>query len=303
MGVQRFANKADRLEERTAALGTGCAALVLFIVATLCSYCAGRRHRRYALKRHCCQTGLLIASWLMFGLTFINALIILVLAFDEDTKINPELVCTALGGSAVAWALMFTASELARRKGPRPRRFSKFSTVSAVFFALALMLGVACAMKTYEAYNGPSAGSFVYEMKENIIQMAGERYGEENVQHLADRAEDIVNEHLQVRNVALGTGCAALIQFAIATLCSFYAGMRHRAHAKQRGQREHCCQAGFLIASWIVFALSFVNALLILVLAFDEASVIKPELVWTALIGSTVAWMLMFGYSEMARRT
>ena len=101
--------------------------------------------------------------------------------------------------------------------------------------------------------------------------------------------------------MVLGTGAATLILFATTTLTSFAAGVRHRRGAKKRGMRPHYCQVGLLIAAWILFGLT--AALLIFALAFNEGTVIQPELVWTALLGSTVAWLLMFGYSEMARQT
>mmetsp|Transcript_2669 Transcript_2669/g.4757 ORF Transcript_2669/g.4757 Transcript_2669/m.4757 type:complete len:299 (-) Transcript_2669:218-1114(-) len=150
-----------------------------------------------------------------------------------------------------------------------PQQFSKFSIVSIIVFALALIFGIACVCKTYEAYDGRIAG-------------------------LPNDHEDYVVD----RTVAVGTGGASVLSFTISTLCSFYAGMKHKAKAK----REHCCQAGFVIASWIIFCLTFINALIILVLAFDEENIIYPEVVWSALVGSILSWMLMFGYSEMARR-
>lgn len=165
--------------------------------------------------------------------------------------------------------------------GGAPQNFSKFSIVSIVIFTLALVFGIACVMKAYEAFDGRAIGFF--RLVDQVVTDAAT--------DAAQRDED--------RTVALATGCASLSMFTIATLCSFYAGMRHRSKAKG----EHSCQGGFLIASWIVFALTFVNAVIILVLAFDKKTVIYPELVWTAMIGSVVAWMLMFGHSEMARRT
>jgi hypothetical protein len=59
---------------------------------------------------------------------------------------------------------------------------------------------------------------------------------------------------------------------------------------------------GFLIAACVIFCLTFINELIVLVLAFNVDQVIYPEVVWSALIGSILSWMLMFGYSEMARR-
>lgn len=73
--------------------------------------------------------------------------------------------------------------------------------------------------------------------------------------------------------MAPASGVASLSMFTITTLCSFYAGMRDLS----RAEAEHCCQASFLVASWIVFALTFSNALIVLVMAFDKDMVIYPE--------------------------
>ncbi len=101
------------------------------------------------------------------------------------------------------------------------------------------------------------------------------------------------------RTVTMATGVASQLCLTIATLCSFYAGMRHASRGKGKGGS---CRAGFLITSWIVFALTFINVLIVLVLAFNKENIIYPKVVWSALIGSILAWMLMFGYAEMARR-
>lgn len=99
----------------------------------------------------------------------------------------------------------------------------------------------------------------------------------------------------------MGTGAAATLCFTIAILCSFYAGIRHKT--KSKAKKEHTCLSAFVLAGWIIFSLTFILELICLVLAFDEDVPIYPEMVWTALIGSIVAWMLMFGYSELARRS
>ena len=143
--------------------------------------------------------------------------------------------------------------------------------MSIIVFFLALVFGLACVFKTYEAYDWRMAG-------------------------LDPEDED----YAVARAVAVGCGGAATLCFVIATLCSFYAGMRHKS--KSRGNKKHCCLGGLVIAGWILFCLCFINALIILVLAFDDENVIYPEVVWTALIGSVLSWMMMFGYSEMARR-
>jgi hypothetical protein len=139
-----------------------------------------------------------------------------------------------------------------------------------IMFFLALVFGIVCVFKSYEAFDLREAG--------------------------ADTDDE---EYAVSRTIALGTGAASTICFTIAILGAFYAGMRHKS--KSNG-KAHCCMGGFLIAACIIFCLTFINGLIILVLAFDIENVIYPEVVWSALIGSILSWMLMFGYSEMARR-
>jgi len=75
--------------------------------------------------------------------------------------------------------------------------------------------------------------------------------------------------------------------------------MRHKSKGSGKG---HVCLGGLVIAAWIIFCLTFITNLIILIMAFDGETPIYPEVVWSALIGSMLSWMLMFGYSEMARR-
>ena len=57
-----------------------------------------------------------------------------------------------------------------------------------------------------------------------------------------------------------------------------------------------------LIAN-IIYCLVFITNLIILVLAFDpKHDVIYPEVILLGYTGNVLAWMLMFGYSEMARK-
>jgi hypothetical protein len=72
--------------------------------------------------------------------------------------------------------------------------------------------------------------------------------------------------------------------------------------SKSDGRKGHCCMGGFLMAGGVIFCLVFIIDLIVLVLAFDSENAIYPEIIWSALIGSILSWMLMFGYSEMARR-
>ena len=151
-----------------------------------------------------------------------------------------------------------------------PQKFSKFSITSVVLFALGLMFGVACVVKTYETEE---------------LRFEGVDYESE--------------EFIVTRTVAMGTGGAGTLCMTIATLCSFYAGMRHKSKGEGKG---HVCIGGLVIAAWIIFCLTFCTNLIILIIAFDHEQPIYPEVVWAALIGSILSWMFMFGYSEISRR-
>lgn len=150
-----------------------------------------------------------------------------------------------------------------------PQRFSKFSIASVIIFALALIFGVVCCIKAYEADEFPP------EM------IGGEQYEE-------------------VRIVCVGTGATATLCFSISTLLSFYAGMVHRA--KSQSKKSHCLVSGLVLSGWIIFCMTFMLDLICLVLAFDPDNLLDPAPVWTALIGSILNWMLMFSYSELTRR-
>ena len=138
-------------------------------------------------------------------------------------------------------------------------------------FVLGLIFGVACVVGTYNAEDLRTSG-------------------------LDDTTHD---EFTITRTVALGTGDAGTLCFTLASLTAFYAGMRHKSKGSGKG---HVCLGGLVIAAWIIFCLTFITNLIILIMAFDGETPIYPEVVWSALIGSMLSWMLMFGYSEMARR-
>jgi len=162
-----------------------------------------------------------------------------------------------------------------------PQQFSKFSIVSIIVFALALISGATAIIQTYMAHDELAEG------------LDSSKYFE-----VIEIPNDENEEYMVHRTMALGMGFASVMCFTIATLCSFYAGTRHRAKA----EKEHCCEAGFLIASWIIFSLTFVMDLIILAMAWNEENLIYPEAVNVGFIGSALSWMFMFGYSEMARR-
>ena len=113
-GQDQFENE-EYTTARTVALGMGAVSTLCFTIATLCSFYAGLRHKMKNGAKHCCLDGLLISGWVIFCLTFITNLIILVLAFDAENIIYPEVVLVAFMGSLLSWFLMFGYSEMARR--------------------------------------------------------------------------------------------------------------------------------------------------------------------------------------------
>jgi ABC-type Fe3+ transport system permease subunit len=102
---------------RNTALGTGASAVVCFSLAFLLVFWSGMQ---YKMKRKVvpgfCMTGLFISGWIVFALTFLIDVVVLVLAFDEDNVVYPEVVWAAFIGNVAAWLLMMTHSELARRR-------------------------------------------------------------------------------------------------------------------------------------------------------------------------------------------
>ncbi|KAL7535121.1 hypothetical protein ACHAXR_006285 [Thalassiosira sp. AJA248-18] len=169
-----------------------------------------------------------------------------------------------------------------KKASSEPQAFSKFSIASLCLTAISLMLGTGCILKTYEAHDEREDG------------MELEIEDEQNT------------DYLYTRNVALGMGAASTLCFTIATLCSFYAGIRHNNNSLRLGivkkKSKYCCLAGFAIAGWVLFCLTFIADLTLVLLTLDETNVIKPELVFGACFGSLLSWLLMFAYSEMARR-
>lgn len=163
--------------------------------------------------------------------------------------------------------------------------FHPVSLVSVIFFIIASILGFICVAKIYDVFES----SF-----DN-----GNGYNEEEDDK--DLDEHILDYLVVHRTVALGMGAASILMFSIAFLLSFYAGMRYRLNNKKSKKRKNCCLGGLLIAAWILFCLTFINGLIILVLAFDEEARIYPEVALSAVMGNMAAWMCMFGYSQLAR--
>ena len=150
---------------------------------------------------------------------------------------------------------------------------SPMATASIALFVLSLILGVVCVASTNTANNCSGCDY--------------EKHG----------------------NTARGSGGSAIVLFAVATPLAFCAGRSYLNYKSQQQpyvKREsgNCCACpfGMAIAGWIIFAINILNAIAILVISFDENSETSAGLVISAVIGNTLAWSLMFAYSEMARK-
>lgn len=170
---------------------------------------------------------------------------------------------------------------------PPPQKFSKFSIVSVIFFFLALVFGMTC---LWQAYGTADLREYLWDEND-----AREANGQEPIP-----IEDDIDYQMD-RTVTVGLGATSTFCFLVATICSVYAGTKHKSKSKSKDV-EHCCVGGLAIGGWIFFCLTFILNLILLVVAFDDKQPVYPEAIWTALIGSMVSWMLMFGHSEMIRR-
>ncbi len=153
-----------------------------------------------------------------------------------------------------------------------PRSFSSILLVSIIFVLIGSLLGFICVGKVYD----------VFEHSMN---------------------SDYVSDYFVVnRQVALGIGAFATLCYCIAFMLAFYAGMKYKIKSKKK-EKKQCCRDGLLIAAWVIFCLTSVNNLIILILAFDEEARIYPEVALCAVIGSIVAWLCVFGWAELTRRS
>lgn len=173
--------------------------------------------------------------------------------------------------------------------------FHPISFVSVIFFVIASILGFICVAKIYDVFESSMYANTTDNNNSNYYYYADE-------QELDEHMLDYLVVH---RTVALGMGAASILMFSIAFLLSFYAGMRYRlkSNKKKKSKPKNCCLGGLLIAAWILFCLTFINGLIILVLAFDEEARIYPEVALSAVIGNMASWICMFGYSQLARRS
>lgn len=101
---------------RNIALGSGAASVSVFSLSFLLIFWSGMQ---YKLKRKvvssCCMTVFLIGAWIVFAFSFVVDVVVLVLAFDVDNVVYPEIVWAAFLGHAVGWLLMLVNEEMARR--------------------------------------------------------------------------------------------------------------------------------------------------------------------------------------------
>mmetsp|Transcript_7070 Transcript_7070/g.14944 ORF Transcript_7070/g.14944 Transcript_7070/m.14944 type:complete len:319 (-) Transcript_7070:161-1117(-) len=158
-----------------------------------------------------------------------------------------------------------------------PSKFAHSSIASVVLFILAFVFGTVAVTQTYDAFESTSEGRYI---------------------DLEGLLEDPI--YITNRTYALAAGCGSTFSFTVASLLSFYTGLVHR---NKRGRKEmSCCQSFSLVGGWLLFGVTFVFDMIIIVLAFDQENIIYPETVWAALIMNILTWMMMFAYSEMARR-
>ena len=150
--------------------------------------------------------------------------------------------------------------------------FSSILLVSIIFVFIGSLLGFICVGKVYDVFE----------------------HSMEN---------DYVSDYFVVnRQVALGIGAFATLCYCIAFMLAFYAGMKYKMKCKTK-EKKQCCRDGLLIAAWVIFCLTSINNLIILILAFDEEARIYPEVALCAVIGSIAAWLFVFGWAEMTRRS
>ena len=147
----------------------------------------------------------------------------------EDTKSEPVVVNVTQDG----------------QPPDQEHKMSKISIVAMIMFMIALIIGTACIVETYQAYDARMSAT------------------ENNLPY-----EEYIDAYTKERALALSLGCATYILFIIATFLSFFAGIRQRDRSRRR--RDHCCLGIFLIAAWIIFGLTCINSLIILVIAFNR---------------------------------
>lgn len=101
---------------RNIALGAGASCVSILSLAFILIFWSGMQHKQ---RRHvvstCTMTFFLIGAWILFAFSFVVDVVVLVLAFDEDNVVYPEIVWAAFLGHCLAWLCMLVNEELSRR--------------------------------------------------------------------------------------------------------------------------------------------------------------------------------------------
>lgn len=159
-----------------------------------------------------------------------------------------------------------------------PQKKSKLTYASLLFSFLGFILGIACIAETYKA---------------------------NDARREAEELETVDSEYLSLddsfNTTALRLGSFSSLFFFIAILCSSIAGHRHVRKVKDVVD-ETCCIKTTMILGWITFAIGTITSLIVLMMAIDEDYAIRPPGVWLGFCMYFASWMLMYGYSEMARK-
>jgi hypothetical protein len=163
-----------------------------------------------------------------------------------------------------------------------PQNRSKLSYASLLLSFLGFVLGIACIAETYKAGNA----------RHEAEEAAHENYND-------DLSSVIVDDSFNT--IVLRLGSISSFFYFMATLCSWLAGSRHVKKVIDEVD-ETCVMKTVLIAGWVAFAIAFTTSLIVMMLALDEENAVLPGGVWTGFIMYLVSWMLMYGYSEMARK-
>jgi hypothetical protein len=161
--------------------------------------------------------------------------------------------------------------------GGTTKKFSAVMLASTIFTIIGSILGFICVGKVYDVF-----------------------------EHSIDNNNNNNNESdyfMINRTVALSVGAAAILLFWISFMLAFYAGMKYKIKHGKGNKDGKCCRDGLLIAGLVLFGLTFMNNLIILVLAFDDGARIYPEAVLSAVFGSIAAWLCVFGWAELVRRS
>ncbi len=121
-------------------------------------------------------------------------------------------------------------------------------------------------------------------------------YAREQAEAKGDEDMSDNAEYRENRTVALSLGSISAFCFTLAQICTAAAGTYYMKKNKAR-----CCLDALMIGGWIIYFLTLIYNLILIVLAFDIENVTYPGVVLVGFCGSILAWLLMLGYSELAR--